>query len=106
MLARAHDLGELQLAILNVLWTRQHATVHEVLKSLTGGRTPAYTTVLTVLRTLEKRGLVAHEAVEGHRMYRYRALVSAHDARGRFVSFPVIEIAYLARHIKRKGRAV
>jgi predicted transcriptional regulator len=78
---RLHELGELQMAVMNVLWTRQSATVHEVLDSLDSDRKPAYTTVLTVLRNLEKRGLVTHESLEGSRMFRYRPMVSAHDAR-------------------------
>ncbi len=81
MTARLSELGDLQLAVLNVLWTRQAATVHEVRAALPSERKPAYTTVLTVLRNLEKRGLVAHEALEGARMFRYRPLVTAQDTR-------------------------
>ena len=76
-----HELGELQLAVLNVLWTRGHATVRDVLASLPPGRTPAYTTVLSVLQNLEKRGLVTHNAENGSRMFSYRPLITAHDAR-------------------------
>jgi predicted transcriptional regulator len=79
---RLHELGELQLAVMNVLWTRKQATVHEVLAGFPDERKPAYTTVLTVLRNLEKRGLVTHDMAEGMRMFRYRPLVTAHDARG------------------------
>ncbi len=78
---RIGELGELQLAVLNVLWTRQQATVREVLNALPNDRSPAYTTVLTVLRNLEKRGLVTHEQTEGTRMFLYRPLVSSHDTR-------------------------
>jgi BlaI family penicillinase repressor len=81
MSGQAHALGELQLAVMNVLWTRREATVHEVLEALPLERRPAYTTVLTVLRSLEKRGKVTHEALEGTRQFRYRPLLSAHDAR-------------------------
>jgi BlaI family penicillinase repressor len=80
---RTGELGELQLAVLNVLWTRGKAvTVREVLGALPGDRRPAYTTILTVLRNLEKRGLVAHEQPEGLRMFLYRPLISSHDTRG------------------------
>src|SRR5262245_20977882 len=82
MRGRIHEFGELQLAVMNVLWTQKRATVAEVLDALPGAKKPAYTTVLTVLRNLEKRRMVAHEQVEGGRMYRYRPLVSAHDTRG------------------------
>src|SRR5579871_1434510 len=75
-------LGELQLAVMNVLWTRQEATVREVLERLVTPRRPAYTTVLSVLQSLEKRGLVAHDCPEGTRTFHYRPVITAHDARG------------------------
>lgn len=81
MSERINDLGKLQLAVLNILWARPDATVHEVLAEFPADPRPAYTTVLTVLRNLEQRGLVMHEAVAGTRMFRYRALVSAADRR-------------------------
>ena len=76
-----NELGELQLAVMNALWTLKAATVHEVLAALPGERRPAYTTVLTTLRKLEAKGLAAHDAVEGARMFRYRPLMSAQTAR-------------------------
>ncbi|MCW3100527.1 MAG: blaI 1 [Chthonomonadaceae bacterium] len=79
---RTGELGELQLAVLNVLWTCGQATVREVLDRLPGDRRPAYTTVLTVLRNLERRGLVAHVQPDGLRMFVYRPLISSHDTRG------------------------
>ncbi len=71
--------AELQLAIMNVLWQRGEATVHEVIADLTGERTPAYTTVLTVLTNLTKQGMVTHEARPGKRMFAYRAGVSREE---------------------------
>ena len=76
-----NELGELQLAVMNALWTLKSATVHEVLAALPGERRPAYTTVLTTLRKLEAKGLAAHDAVAGARMFRYRPLMSAQTAR-------------------------
>lgn len=79
---RTGELGELQLAVLNVLWTNGQATVRKVLDALPGERRPAYTTVLTVLRNLERRGLVTHDQPDGMRMFFYRPLISSHDTRG------------------------
>lgn len=78
---RTGELGELQLAVLNVLWTRGQATVREVLDALSGDRSPAYTTILTVLRNLERRGLVTHDQPDGMRMFCYRPLISSRDTR-------------------------
>jgi predicted transcriptional regulator len=82
MASRLHELGELQLAVMNVLWTRKQASVHDVIAALPQERKPAYTTILTVLRNLEKRGFVNHEAQMGSRMHLFRPIVSSHDARG------------------------
>lgn len=81
MTSRSTELGELQLAVLQILWSRQTATVHDVLADFPEERKPAYTTALTVLRNLEKRGLVAHEAAAGSRMFLYRPMVSAEEMR-------------------------
>jgi predicted transcriptional regulator len=75
----SNDLGQLQLSVMQVLWTKGKGSVRDVLNALDYEPTPAYTTVLTVLRNLEKRGLVAHQAVPGTRMFEYRSVVSAQD---------------------------
>jgi len=69
-------LGDLQLRILKVLWHQGEASVADVLAGLGTDAGLAYTTVATMLRKMEARGLVAHEP-KG-RQFVYRALV-AHD---------------------------
>lgn len=71
---RQHRLGDLQLKIMQVLWERGEAAVAEVYESLRGERL-AYTTVATMLRKMETRGLVRHRAEE--RRFIYRPAVSA-----------------------------
>jgi len=70
---KVHRLGDLQLRILKILWERQEANVAEVLEGLGRRARLAYTTVATMLRKMEARGLVAHR-VEG-RSYVYRAVI-------------------------------
>ncbi len=60
-----------ELDVMSVLWDVTSATVAEVRERLTDDL--AYTTVLTVLRTLEKKGYVGHTG-EG-RAHRYHPLV-------------------------------
>ncbi len=72
---RIHRLGELQLQLLKVLWDRQEATVADVHLALASQRPLAYTTVATMLRKMEARGLVRHR-VDG-RSFIYRAAVPA-----------------------------
>jgi BlaI family transcriptional regulator, penicillinase repressor len=67
------DIGSLQIRVLRILWTRGDGTVHEVLDGFPASDRPAYTTILHVLRTLERRGLVAH--TKQNRQHRYRPLV-------------------------------
>jgi len=54
-------LGELQLQVMDVVWRMGRATVADVHEHLSAGRKIAYTTVLTTLRALERRGMVRHE---------------------------------------------
>lgn len=68
-------VGDLQLRILQVLWAKPEATVAEVNASLKPERDLAYTTVATMLRKMEARGLVSHR--EDGRSFLYRANVSA-----------------------------
>jgi len=66
------NLGDLQLAILRALWERGEAavaTVHEALHE----RGLALTTIATMLRKMEEKGLVAHR--EQGRQFLYRAEV-------------------------------
>ena len=45
---------------MNVLWEKRSATVHEVLEALPEKSAPAYNSVLTIIRILEKKGFVTH----------------------------------------------
>src|SRR5437773_9354614 len=74
---KIHRLGELQLRIMKVLWDRGEASVAEVLEGLGDRRNLAYTTVATMLRKMETRGLVSHRS-EG-RSFIYAARVTAED---------------------------
>jgi predicted transcriptional regulator len=62
--------------IMQVLWDRGPSTVADVRENL--GDELAYTTVLTILRTLEAKGYVAHE--EEGRGHRYFAKVEQQAA--------------------------
>ena len=62
-----------ELDVMSVLWDAGSATVAQVRERLSDDL--AYTTVLTVLRTLEQKGYVGHTG-EG-RAHRYRPLVQS-----------------------------
>lgn len=61
------DLTPRELDVMSVLWHKGSATVAQVLEEL--GEDLAYTTVLTVLRTLEAKGAVSH--VQEGKAHRY-----------------------------------
>src|SRR4029079_14021316 len=72
-------LTALQLAVMQVLWSRDEASVTDVQRAMTGRRRLALTTVATMLVRLEQRGLVSHRS-EG-RQYIYRSRVSPAEVR-------------------------
>lgn len=54
-------LGALQRRVVEILWDRGEGTVHDVRDAIAGeDRSPAYTTILSVLQKLEKAGWVGH----------------------------------------------
>ena len=65
-----HTLGELQHAIMQVLWTRDEATVAEVHEALYDERGLAPTTIATMLRKMENKGVVSHRVEDRHFVYR------------------------------------
>lgn len=67
------QLAELQLAIMQVLWKKDEATVAEVREALKPDRSLAHTTVGTMLAKLEASGYVDHRS-EG-RVNVYRSLL-------------------------------
>lgn len=71
-------LTDLQLAIMDVLWTRDQATVAEITEALRPERDLAQTTIATMLSRLEKRGIVGHATQA--RQFLYRASISRPDA--------------------------
>lgn len=71
---RSHRLGELQHAIMRVLWSQGEGTVAEVHAALVDDHERALTTIATMLSKMEKKGVVAHR-LEG-RQFVYRPTVS------------------------------
>lgn len=66
------NLGDLQLAILRTLWDRENASVADVHAAL-HDRGLALTTIATMLRKMEEKGLVSH--TEQGRQFLYAAEV-------------------------------
>ncbi len=76
--AKSAILTEAELRIMNVLWEKGSATVHEVLERMPGQPSLAYNSVLTIVRILEKKGYVMH--AKDRRAHVYTPCVDRGDA--------------------------
>lgn len=99
-------LGDLQLAILRVLWQRREATASDVHAALHAERGLAPTTIATMLRKMEDKGLVTHRT-EG-RQFWYRAKVAEDKVRRSMVGELVERLflgdsAALVNHLLQEG---
>ena len=73
MQGKKHRLAELQMAIMQVLWSRGEATVAEVRDALAPQRELAHTTVATMLSKMERKGQVLRRSAG--RALSYRAAI-------------------------------
>ncbi|HEX6976007.1 MAG TPA: BlaI/MecI/CopY family transcriptional regulator [Vicinamibacterales bacterium] len=80
----SHGLTDAELRVMNVLWDRGRASVGEVVDGIEASAKPAYNTVLTTLRILERKGYVTHE--KDGRAFTYLPLVDRGQERRRAVS--------------------
>ena len=76
---KKETLGDLQLAIMRVLWASGEATAADVHDALTAERGLAPTTIATMLMKMEKKGVVRHYA-DGRRFV-YQPAVSEQQVR-------------------------
>lgn len=54
------SLTKAELNVMNILWSKKEATVNEIIEVM-GEPKPAYTTVLTVMQVLTRKGIVSPE---------------------------------------------
>jgi BlaI family transcriptional regulator, penicillinase repressor len=59
-----------ELEIMQIVWDRPEATVRDVYEELRTRRKIAYTTVMTLMQILEKKGHLKKSAVERRHVYR------------------------------------
>jgi predicted transcriptional regulator len=83
-MSKITQLGDLQLAIMQVLWDLGEATVTDVHQALLADRGLAPTTIATMLKKMEEKGVVAHRA-EG-RKFIYEPSVSRDHVRRSMVA--------------------
>jgi predicted transcriptional regulator len=65
-------LGKLELEIMHVIWDKEKATVQEVKDALSETHHRSYSTFLTLMRRMEKKGFLRHEIQDDGRTYVYK----------------------------------
>src|SRR5438445_8768775 len=82
-LARLRNLGDVEQAVMDYVWTHGRVTAESCREGLASSRPMKDSTIRTVLRRLQEKGYVTHE-VEG-RTFIYRALDARHNVAVRAV---------------------
>ena len=76
---KSPTLTEAELRLMEVLWEKGPATVHQLLEALSVKPALAYNSVLTTIRILEKKSYVQH--LKDGRAHVYQPLVGREEAR-------------------------
>jgi BlaI family transcriptional regulator, penicillinase repressor len=61
--------SNLEMQVLSVLWDHGPLSARAVLERMPDGKARAYTTILSVLQVMEKKGFVKHEADGNRHVY-------------------------------------
>ncbi|MBM3236888.1 BlaI/MecI/CopY family transcriptional regulator [Candidatus Poribacteria bacterium] len=81
---KQQTLTDLEADVMQVVWQRGQATVRDVYEKLRSTRNLAYTTIMTVMSTLAKKGVVEYS--QQGRAYVYRPKISKNEAAQRSVA--------------------
>ena len=105
-MTQVEKLGKLQLEIMQVLWEHKEATASDVHAVLLPTHGLAPTTIATMLRKMERKGIVAHRA-EG-RGFAYRPTIAEPDVNRSMVGELVQRVfggdpTALVDHLVREG---
>ena len=79
---RPQELTRAELEIMQVLWARGAVVIHDILDDMEEPK-PAYNTVSTIVRILEKKGFVSHKAYG--KTHEYFPLVAKEDYARRYM---------------------
>ncbi len=77
------ELTKAEEEVMQILWEIERGVVHDILELFTDPR-PAYNTVSTIVRILEKKGFVDHKAYG--KTYEYFPIISKEEYRKKFLS--------------------
>lgn len=77
------ELTKAELELMQVIWRKEKVLVHDILAALPEPK-PAYNTVSTLVRVLEKKAFVGHKAYG--KTYEYYPLVTKEDYTSRYMT--------------------
>lgn len=77
------ELTKAELELMQVIWRKEKVLVHDILAELPEPK-PAYNTVSTLVRVLEKKEFVGHKAYG--KTYEYFPLVTKEDYTSRYMT--------------------
>lgn len=72
-------LARFELEIMHVIWDKGNATIQEVKDALSEAHPGAYSTFMTIMRRMEKKGILEHEMHEDGKTYVYKPLISREE---------------------------
>lgn len=79
---KPQELTRAELEIMQVLWVKGAVVVHDILDQMDDPK-PAYNTISTIVRILEKKGFVSHKAYG--KTHEYYPLISKDDYARRYM---------------------
>lgn len=86
---RQPGLTENELEVMQILWKQSPLTVSDLLTHLKRKPVPAYTSLLTLMQTMEKKGYIKHKKIG--KAYSYDPII-------RKDKFIISEVKRLAKH--------
>jgi len=100
-------LGQLELAVMEIIWQRETVTVRDVLTALQKERTLAYTTVMTIMQRLTDKGLLleekagkAHRYIAAQTRENFIASLAANSARSLLNDFGEVAMVQFVKELE------
>lgn len=82
---RSKILSERELEVMNVVWDLGKATVREVHETLGGDREAAYTSIATMMKFLEDKGMLRHRKMG--RTYYYHPAITREEIQANAIRY-------------------
>lgn len=82
-MGKKKSIGNREMMILNIIWDGGEMTVRDVFKAISEKEEIAYTSIMTTMKNMERKGLLAYR--EENRAYIYRAAVEESEVQGKML---------------------